>query len=198
MLVPTTLSGSRLMARSCTYEYARESDSFLLQEELRARSRSDELTGLLNRGAIIECLTRACARAGRDSAAIAVLLVDVDNFKSINDTHGHGVGDAVLRRIARSLAAGVRGYDMIGRYGGEEFLVVLPRSGSMDAFAAAERLRTSVANEPVSTGIGKLAVTISIGLAVAETGNLSPDHLIQAADEALYRAKRAGRNRVYS
>jgi len=159
----------------------------------------DALTGLWNRGAIFDLLKRELQRRQRSRDPLGIIMADIDYFKQINDTHGHLVGDAVLQEVTRRLAAGVRTYDAVGRYGGEEFLVVLPGCKAADLVVSAERLRHSVADSPVETSMGQLPVTLSLGLASMEQGEketLDCEAFLRTADEALYAAKAAGRNRV--
>ena len=167
-----------------------------LQDDLRSKANEDELTGVLSRGAIIEILRRELAHTLRDGKPLSVIFVDLDNFKQVNDTHGHPVGDVVLRGVSRSLGAQLRAYDAVGRYGGEEFLVVLPGCGSANALHVAERMRRAVADQPVNTAAGLVPMTVSLGVATTDGASLGADDLIAAADKALYWAKRAGRNRV--
>jgi diguanylate cyclase (GGDEF)-like protein len=168
-----------------------------LQDELRARATFDELTGLLNRATIFERLQRELTLAARTGAPVSIIMADLDDFKRVNDTHGHPVGDEVLREASLRMAARMRSYDDLGRYGGEEFLGVLPGCPSVSAVAVAERMRDSVGKSPISTAAGAIDLTVSVGVATADTTQpVAADALIAAADEALYRAKRAGRNRV--
>lgn len=168
-----------------------------LQEELRLQATHDDLTGVLNRGTILEILHREMALVARKRVPVSIILADLDEFKRINDTHGHGVGDAVLREASKRLGARIRPYDSLGRYGGEEFLIVLPGCGAESAMQVAERVRSAVADGPVSTRAGDVDLTVSLGVAAMERGViLNVDGLMHAADEALYRAKRGGRNRV--
>ena len=169
-----------------------------LQEELRTKANEDELTGVLNRGAIVDILQRVLAHAARANEAVSVILVDLDNFKQINDMHGHPVGDAVLREVSTRLGWSLRAYDALGRYGGEEFLIVLPGCSTGNALEVAERVRGSVANEAVTTNAGELPVTISLGVAGTDSPPVEMDALILGADKALYRAKQGVRNRVES
>jgi len=167
------------------------------QEALREQATHDCLTGLLNHGAILEALHKEMARASREQQPIALLMADLDRFKNINDTHGHQGGDSVLRAAARRMKSAIRSYDALGRYGGEEFLFVLPGCQGADAFAQAERIRQAVAAEPFVTGNRALAVTCSIGVSyraapAAEQAGI----LVQEADMALYCAKSSGRNHV--
>jgi diguanylate cyclase (GGDEF)-like protein len=168
-----------------------------LQEDLRLQATHDDLTGVLNRGTVLEVLNRELALVARKSVPVAIILADLDDFKQVNDKHGHAIGDTVLREAARRLATPMRPYDAIGRYGGEEFLIVLPGCGVESALLVAERIRCSVANQAITTSAGAVPMTVSLGVAAVD--NAAPqgqDALIQSADDALYRAKRAGRNRV--
>ena len=167
------------------------------QEALREQATHDHLTGLLNHGAILETLHKELARGSREQQPVALLMADLDRFKSINDTHGHQGGDAVLREAACRMKSAIRRYDALGRYGGEEFLFVLPGCQGDDAFAQAERIRQAFAAELFTAGNQTFPVTCSIGVsyrtvpAVEEAGSL-----VQEADMALYRAKSLGRNHV--
>jgi two-component system cell cycle response regulator len=174
-----------------------QEELLVAREALREQATHDSLTGLLNRACILDTLNSELARAGRESQSLAVLIVDLDRFKRINDTFGHPAGDAVLREAARRMKAAVRRYDAVGRYGGEEFLIVLPGCGLSDAASQAERIREAVSAEPFRFGATTLPVTCSIGL--TSRGAPSPSDagaLIREADSALYRAKDNGRNRV--
>jgi len=152
----------------------------------------DALTGLYNRRALLDLAERAVGQ----QALLAVLMIDLDHFKTINDRYGHAAGDAALRQFAERLSQSCRRGDLVGRYGGEEFCVVLPGATASVAQRVAERLRAAMAAEPVSFGQQQIAVTISVGLACQrpELDGLEP--LLAAADSALYQAKRRGRNRV--
>lgn len=164
------------------------------REALRDQATHDGLTKLLNRGAILEVLRTEIARAERERHPLSVLMLDLDRFKSINDVHGHLIGDMVLREAAQRMRAAGRRYDSVGRYGGEEFLVVLPGCGLDDARSQAERLRETIAATPFASDSQPLRVTISVGVSCAHDHDA--DILIREADEALYRAKSLGRNRV--
>ena len=167
------------------------------REALRFEAMHDPLTGLLNRRAVIRMLEQELTRAGRTGSPISVALIDLDRFKSINDTHGHAIGDAVLVSTARSLEQAVRGYDHVGRLGGEELVVVLPDCTEDDAVNVAERLRMLLRLSPVSTPAGLVSFTASFGVASSEhVGGGDPHALVDAADAALYRAKNKGRDRV--
>jgi len=167
------------------------------QQTLEEQATRDGLTGILNRGAIMKELAAELSRARRHRKPMGILMVDVDHFKEINDSHGHLAGDAVLKKISARLQKCLRGYDRVGRYGGEEFLVVLGETDFDTATRAAERLRTAVSSEPIAIGDTGLTVTASIGLAVADdAAQIKIEQLVSAADRALYDAKGAGRNRV--
>jgi two-component system, cell cycle response regulator len=171
------------------------------KDDLQFAAAHDPLTGLWNRGAILDFLKREVSRRQRSAEPLGVIMADIDYFKKINDTHGHLVGDAVLREVTRRLASGVRPYDVVGRYGGEEFLIVFPGCNAANLVIGAERLRHCVADQPVETSAGQLSVTLSLGLASAEQGEketLGSDTFLQTADQALYAAKARGRNRVES
>ncbi len=160
---------------------------------------TDPLTGLLNRRALSERLTTEMERALRYDTSVALLLVDLDHFKRVNDTHGHLAGDGVLRAVAELLTEEARSSDLVGRYGGEEFLVVLPETDDAGAASLAERMRERVAGHAFRAweGEGALEVTASIGMATFPAARIeSVDDLFARADAALYRAKAEGRNRV--
>ncbi|HEU4459640.1 MAG TPA: diguanylate cyclase [Methylibium sp.] len=164
---------------------------------LRTLALSDELTGLPNRRAVLaaaQTLHRDALRGGH--AGFNVLVVDVDHFKRINDSHGHAVGDEVLRHLAQLLPASLRASDRLGRIGGEEFLAVLPEVSAEQALAVAERMRRSIERSPAATSAGDLPLSVSIGLASMREGNSSLAELIRLADLALYQAKAQGRNQV--
>jgi diguanylate cyclase (GGDEF)-like protein len=163
--------------------------------ELARASRRDALTGLPNRRAFDEELARGVARAARDAKPLAVVLLDVDRFKVVNDTHGHAAGDVVLREIAARAAAAVRGGDFVARIGGEEFALLLHGADLPGALELAERVRAGVAATPIPAGSGPLAVTASLGCAVLAPGE-APEAVVARADARLYDAKRGGRDRV--
>ena len=155
----------------------------------------DFLTGVWNRAEIFAFLQRELARARRDAKPVGIVLLDVDHFKSVNDKFGHETGDFVLQEIARRLSAGGREYDGVGRYGGEEFLLVIPGCDMDTTVRRANQIRNLIAGTPISTPHGPLKVTVSMGVTVAQSST-DPESLLRDADLALYQAKRNGRNRV--
>ncbi len=175
-----------------------------LHQTLRAQALIDALTGLSNRGAIMDNLRQEIERAARQNSSVSVILADLDRFKNINDTHGHEAGDDVLCEAARRMKSSLRPYDHIGRYGGEEFLMVVPNCGPTEAAIVAERVRCCLASSPIHAARKELLVTSSIGVCCSNVmtsvdgQSHKPDvaALIRHADEALYRAKDEGRNRV--
>jgi diguanylate cyclase (GGDEF)-like protein len=165
---------------------------------LRALARTDELTEVRNRRGLRSALTREFRRAERYGGALTVLAFDVDRFKDVNDDHGHGVGDRVLHAVAAALKHGIREVDVVGRVGGEEFVVLAPETPARDAFAVAERLRRSVGERVVTTPHGvEVRVTVSCGVAtLSDVHARSPEELLGYADAALYAAKARGRDRT--
>jgi diguanylate cyclase (GGDEF)-like protein len=157
----------------------------------------DSLTGLWNRGAILEFLRAHLAMAVRNSSNLALMMVDIDHFKKINDTYGHSAGDSVLIHVAHLMNSVVRTSDWLGRYGGEEFLVIASESSAKDAIRMAERLRLAIANTPFNSG--DLTISSSVSIGIANTQSIlspTPEELLKFADFALYRAKSKGRNRI--
>jgi diguanylate cyclase (GGDEF)-like protein len=165
-----------------------------LLAEVSAHATTDSLTDLSNRRHLMEAGEREIARARRHGRPLAVVMLDVDGFKRINDGHGHGTGDEVLRYLARRVRADRRQEDTAARYGGDEIVLLLPESDEGAALAVAERIRTALTSEPLATPGGPLAVTASFGVAVLEDGVSDLAALLARADEALYAAKRRGRN----
>src|SRR3954471_11959364 len=166
------------------------------REQLRVQATYDSLTGLFNRMAILEALDREVSRSNREKKPLAVIMADLDHFKDINDTYGHQAGDDVLQETARRMLSSLRAYDCVGRYGGEEFLIVAPGSDLKGAAELAERLRHNVSAKPVLVSDVNIPITLSLGMAISTTHLNQSDQLLRQADEALYVAKRAGRNRV--
>ena len=159
---------------------------------------TDQLTGLHNRRYMGRHLDNLLVQARKSGKPLAFVIMDIDFFKLVNDTHGHDIGDEVLREFSRRIAANVRGIDLACRYGGEEFVVVMPDTDIAYAYAVAERLRKSIETTPIeiSRAPGKVSITISIGISESENDNDSAEDLLYRADQALYRAKKTGRNRV--
>jgi two-component system, cell cycle response regulator len=175
-----------------------ELESHLVEarENLRFKASHDALTSMWNRGEIIELLERELSRARRDGSSVGVLLADIDHFKKINDTRGHLVGDEVLRAVTGRLKGEVRSYDAVGRYGGEEFLILLPGCDKPKLTAKAQQLVKIVGRTSIETSTGPVPTTISIGgIASTDCPGAELKRLLRAADTALYRAKLAGRNR---
>ncbi len=164
-------------------------------ELLRVHARVDALTGLKNRGALEEALARQAAGVARKGGGYAVVMLDVDHFKRVNDTYGHGIGDEVLRQLGAVLGASCRPADMATRYGGEEFALVLADTSQEAAIGVCERLLAAIRAIRVPVPGGEFGFTISAGLAMAG-GEYPADDVLQRADEALYHAKELGRDRL--
>ncbi|MFI5094314.1 MAG: diguanylate cyclase [Candidatus Acidiferrales bacterium] len=165
------------------------------RENMRFRATHDSLTSLLNRSAVMELLKRELHRSDREKKSTAILLGDVDHFKRVNDTMGHEVGDGVLIEIASRLLDSVRSYDLVGRYGGEEFLVVLNNCDPNFAPARAESIRKSISARPIVTEKGPLTISMSFGVLLsADWSRRSVEELLHEVDVALYQAKAAGRD----
>ena len=187
----------RARVRSGTRVLDLQAKLIAAREALRKQATHDPLTGLWNHSAILDILRHERSRSEREGIPLSVLMLDIDHFKQFNDTHGHQKGDAALRKIADCMRHVLRDYDTLGRYGGEEFLIVLPSCGPEEARHAAERLRTAVADRSIPTPDGPAHITVSVGVAVGpHDGEHETSRLIRAADLALYRAKHAGRNRT--
>jgi len=160
-----------------------------------AMAATDELTGLFNRRYMLSHLENVLRRSAGTGRPVSVMMIDLDYFKAVNDTHGHQVGDRVLAEVARRIGQSVRGVDLAARYGGEEFMVVMPDTDMAGAQVVAERLRQSIAHRPIDVGTAKIDMTVSVGLA-ADEPTIGAEALIKKADEALYKAKKGGRNRI--
>ncbi len=169
-----------------------------LHERLQEMATVDHLTGLLNRGALQEILDREHARAQRSGRPYCMLLFDLDRFKLVNDSYGHGVGDEVLIAVARRAEEVLRDGDWVGRWGGEEFLCLLPETDPHEGYLVAERLRRGIGGKPLQIGERRLDITVSLGLSGFPRDGESLTELLTCADAALYEAKRSGRNRLVS
>jgi two-component system, cell cycle response regulator len=167
------------------------------REALREQATHDSLTGVWNRGAAIDLLTSELTRQKRHGGSIGIVMVDLDRFKQINDRHGHLVGDKVLCAAAQTMRNTARPYDCVGRFGGEEFLLILPGCDSINAISHAERIRVAIEQTAIDGPDGAVPVTASLGVTVAEAdSDCEAIELLRFADTALYRAKESGRNRV--
>ncbi len=167
-------------------------------EALHFQATHDGLTGIWNRTAIFDLLRREFEIVGRSVASTGVMMLDVDHFKNINDAYGHQAGDTVLQEVTRRIQRGVRSYDLVGRYGGEEFLIVLPDCAADDVQQCAERIRLAMAGEPVFAEGSAISITVSVGTAIFDPFSTKEKEALAAADAALYQAKNSGRNRVVS
>lgn len=191
--------GDRLrFGPSLTLRFCRpDADEERLQRELFERAVRDPLTGLYNRSYFFDQLGRLQGRAAPRGLGLAVLMLDIDHFKDVNDRHGHDVGDRILREVSAAIRRVLRADDLVGRYGGEEFVAALPIDGLDRARLRAERIRREIGDASVATPHGKIGVTCSIGLAFSPPGHSTRSaDLVTEADGALYRAKRMGRDRV--
>jgi diguanylate cyclase (GGDEF)-like protein len=172
-----------------------QSNLLKTRDALAHQAMHDPMTGVFNRRAILETLQKEFLRAKRENGRLSIGMCDIDHFKKINDTYGHQAGDEVLIAFTRCIQANLREYDSIGRYGGEEFLVVTPGSTGQDEGSPYERLRVRLADTAISIKAGTVFITVSIGVAKG-MGASTVDDLLAAADAALYQAKNNGRNRI--
>ncbi len=186
-----------LLARIRVGQRMLEMQSNLLEakDALEYQAKHDFLTGVYNRRAIRDRLGGEISRAERENRSLSVGMFDIDHFKNINDTFGHQAGDEALVAFTRCIQGGLREYDCVGRYGGEEFLVIAPGSIGSKSESLYERLRARIADAVIATNAGSISLTVSIGVAPG-TGQSTVDALVAAADAALYQAKAEGRNRV--
>ncbi len=175
-----------------------QADLLQAREELRDRANKDLLTMLPNRSAIASVLEQELSRCHRDNRTVGIILLDIDHFKKINDTYGHFAGDAVLREAAARLRGNMRTYDQVGRYGGEEFLVVLPNCDLEQATLQAERLRQRLNASAVIVDGSEMRISASFGVTVSDGSARNAEVFLRVADDALYRAKAHGRNCVTS
>jgi len=182
--------------RACNRILTLQDDQIQAHEQLRFQATHDGLTGSWNRSEILEMLRRELERGARSNTTTGILMLDIDHFKAVNDTYGHLTGDAVLREVTQRISQAVRSYDSVGRYGGEEFVIVLPGCNREQVDQGAERVRAAVDSGPIRVNASQIAVTVSIGAAVTTHGAISEKGILAAADLALYRAKEIGRNRT--
>jgi two-component system cell cycle response regulator len=168
-----------------------------LQQSLRFAATHDFLTNLLNRSEIIVALEREFSRSGREDKPATIILADIDHFKRVNDTLGHAAGDEVLKQVACRLKADLRPYDLVGRYGGEEFILILPGCPLEIGARRADEIRKLVGKDPISTQFGATSATVSMGVtATSLTRDGTVAELLHEADMSLYAAKKNGRNRI--
>lgn len=195
---PFNVAVAMLLLLLCLLVHGSLAATLMLRQvgQLRIQSQRDALTGLYNRAEWTRQLAAQHRWLGRYGDPFAVLMIDIDLFKKVNDTYGHAAGDAVLVAVAQVLLASARDLDVVGRLGGEEFGVLLPRTEPVAARRAAERLRQMLADAETHWKQQPLRVTVSVGVALATDADESPEQLVERADLALYQAKRAGRNRV--
>jgi diguanylate cyclase (GGDEF)-like protein/PAS domain S-box-containing protein len=203
-VLPVEISGSAREASGLVFttlvirditERRRAEEALRDRELLEIRANTDPLTSILNRGAIIERLKAELLRSERENKPLSLALLDIDHFKSVNDSYGHAVGDAVLNEVVRRINSVLRKYDSLGRFGGEEFLLIVPGADSAKANKVFERIRSMVGEHDMKAVSPHIRVTVSLGV-VTCTGKASLDELITLADRALYQAKNNGRNRV--
>lgn len=166
------------------------------EERMRGMALRDELTGIANRRAILADLDDQLAIARNTGSPLSIALLDIDHFKGVNDSYGHPVGDDVITKCARRIAAAIRAGDRVGRYGGEEFLLLLPDTSPAEARQLLERVRLRIAGDPIEAGGRQIGVTVSIGITTADAPNAEARQLIATADAALYWVKEHGRNQT--
>ncbi len=186
------------IAETIAQSVATSIENASLYSQMERMAITDGLTGLYNRRGLTQMGQREIDRARRFDRAFSVLMLDLDHFKELNDTHGHAAGDNVLRQLADLLSQLVRSIDVVARYGGEEFTILLPECPHDCGQEVAERLRRAVENTTFQTDAGELELSISLGLASGSNMPLDLEALIEAADRALYAAKEAGRNQCWS
>lgn len=167
-----------------------------LQQSLRFAATHDFLTGMLNRSEIVAAVEREAARGSRDGKPATIILADIDHFKLVNDTLGHAAGDEVLKEVARRMKSELRNYDVVGRFGGEEFLIILPACDTVNGARRADEIRKLVAKDPIVTPFGKTSATVSMGVTATTSKRDSVAEFLREADMSLYAAKKNGRNRV--
>ena len=168
-----------------------------LNAEVKMLATVDDLTHVYNRRGFFEIGRREIARAKRFEEPLAAIMIDLDNFKEVNDTYGHAAGDQALEEVAARLGRKLRKMDILGRYGGDEFFVLLPATDAVSACSIAERLRRNTANKPIRTEHGFINITISLGIAVLKNNTAGLEELMENADQALFMAKTSGHNKFY-
>jgi len=174
-----------------------QDELFLVSDILRHKASQDSLTGLWNHEEILDKLNREMARSEREKESVSIIMVDIDHFKAINDTYGHVSGDEVLLKVAQMMHSMMRTYDSIGRYGGDEFLIILPKCSMESAVSFAERICSRINTESLDLHGGRISVSVSLGVATSNPDKLCDGgFLVRSADAALYNAKNNGRNRV--
>ena len=167
-----------------------------LQQRLRFAATHDFLTNLLNRSEILAAIEKELSRSGREGKPTTLMMADIDHFKRINDSLGHAAGDEVLKEVARRLKSDLRPYDVVGRYGGEEFVIILPGCDLTTGARRANEIRNLVAKDPILTPFGTTTATVSVGVTAISNHTDSVSDLLREADVCMYAAKRQGRNRV--
>lgn len=168
-----------------------------LREELERLAITDELTAVYNRRYMTQTMDRECNRARRYRRELACLMIDLDDFKMYNDSHGHLVGDVALKQVAATISQCVRETDVVVRFGGEEFVVIMPEASQRAAMLAAERICEAISGQALAVGNGAIGITVSIGVCTSNDDHeLTPDTMLACADKALTRAKHEGKNRV--
>ena len=197
MLKPFNLNELKVRLRAGRRIIELQNELIEAREIFQEKANRDSLTGLLNHEEILGALDQELARAEREGKCVSVIMADLDHFKMVNDTYGHMAGDAVLRSVAKRMHSLTRSYDHVGRYGGEEFMVILPECCKECAVTFAERLSVCISSESMDTSEGEIPVTVSLGVAASGNDRRWNAHtLVRSADEALYLAKKNGRNRV--
>jgi diguanylate cyclase (GGDEF)-like protein len=177
------------------YEWGKEEKR--LRAELERLAITDELTAVYNRRYLTQTLERECSRSRRYGRSLSCLMVDLDDFKKYNDTHGHLVGDVALKQVAATISQCVRESDVVIRFGGEEFVVIMPEAAPDASFSAAERIRAAIARQELAIGDDAVPITVSIGVCTSgDDHEVEPDTVLACADAALRAAKHQGKNRV--